>query len=277
MNAITYWVIRYVPNVARGEFENVGVVCGGSSGDWAVSFDWHYIQNRTPKDFREWALWFERQIGQRETFVQDHEFTKAWVEGIRVRQANSVQLAPALPIAAGSAREAADLLYPHLVEHDLPSRRSRRTRRQLRIEVRDALQFEANLIEGADFFERPEVRIGQLRSDVDFVQIGTGSPVIRNVWGFDVAGIDDLDRDVQAWNYSITRLRDDGGRMASGGTMLDIPAAAPVAAIIDLPHADPTGRRKEIFDSALESWEHEGVSVMTIDEFQRGASQLAMA
>jgi hypothetical protein len=34
-----YWVVRYVPNVARGEFTNIGLVVGADGADWTTRFE----------------------------------------------------------------------------------------------------------------------------------------------------------------------------------------------------------------------------------------------
>jgi hypothetical protein len=270
MQGITYWVIRYVPNVARGEFQNIGIVCGSDGGDWAVGFDWQFVHSRVPRDVLEWAQWFSRQVHQSDAYIQDHEFTRAWVEGIRTRQANSIQIAPPMPIGAATAHDAAETLFEHLVLHERPTRKRRVTRRQLRSEVRFYLDY--NLIQGRDYFERPAVQLGQMRADFDFVQVNEQLPVIRNVWAFDVAGLDDLERSVQAWNYGITRLRDDGATMLANDRSFELPGDSVITAIIDPPRHE-SQRRMDIYRATLESWEREHVDVLTLDQFEERAAQ----
>ncbi|QOD92988.1 DUF3037 domain-containing protein [Chryseoglobus sp. 28M-23] len=265
MHAITYWVIRYVPDVARGEFHNVGVVCGSSNGDWAAAFDWQYLHKKTPRDVLEWAEWFNDQVRQGEALMPDHEFTRGWVEGIRQRQANSVQVGPPLPVVSDNARDAAATLYRQIVQHKFARRTHRTTRRQLRSEVRSLLSY--TLMEGEHYFERPEVRLGQMHGDFDFVQVNEALPVIRNVWAFDVAGLDDLERGIQAWNYGITRLRDDGAVLRTKDRALELPSNSVVTAIIDPPLHD-SRRRTEIFEATLEAWERERVDVLTVSQFE---------
>jgi len=272
--AITYWIIRYVPDVARGEFQNIGIVCGSDHGDWAAAFDWRHIHNRTPRDVREWASWFSGQVAQRDMVSQDHEFTRSWIEGIRQRQANSVQISDARPVVAKSSRQAAEFLFPHLVEREHKSRSRRTTRRQLRSEVRGIYSL-SNLSEGRDYFDRPEVRLGKLRGDFDFVQVNERLPIVRNVWAFDMTGLDDLERSIQAWNYEITRLRDDGATLVNGDRRIPLPSDSVVTAIIDPPmHESP--RRADIYAAALESWQHEKVDVLSLEQFDERADQLSL-
>ncbi len=274
MQAITYWVIRYVPDVARGEFHNIGVVCGSDGGDWAAAFDWRFVHNRTPRDTREWAQWFSGQVNQHDAVLPEHEFTRGWVEGIRQRQANSIQVASPLPVVGESARAAASTLYHQLIEHEYTHRKRRITRRHLRSEVRSLLDF--SLSAGVDYYERPEVRLGQMHGDFDFVQVDEALPVVRNVWAFDVAGLDDLERGIQAWNYGVTRLRADGAVLRAGQRTLDLPTDSVVTAIIDPPQHE-SRRRTEIYEATLESWDREHVEVLTLQEFEERVVHAATA
>lgn len=270
MQAFTYWVIHYVPDVVRRESQNIGVICGSDKGDWSVAFDWRYLQ-RTPADVREWANWFSQQVAQRDQLVQDHEFTRAWVEGIRQRQANSIQVSEPMPVTADSSRDAATLLFRHLVEREHKSRERRVTRRGLRSDVRHVYNSVTSLVEGRDYFDRPEIRLGQLRADFDFVELVEARPTVRNVWAFDMAGLDDLERNIQAWNYEITRLRDDGAMLLlDRGQQRRLPQDSVVTAIIDPPRHE-SQRRIDVYSAALESWEREQVDVLTVGQFEERA------
>lgn len=265
MTAITYWVIRYVPNIARGEFQNIGVICGSDDADWIVAFDWAYLNRRTiPRDVREWAEWFAREVNSHDRLADDHEFTKAWVEGIRQRQANAIQLAPPQPILAAGAREAADLLYPLLVHREQANRRHSMTRRRMRSAVRSIYQT-SDLSEGVDYFASPSIRLGPTPGDFDFLQVNERLPILRNVWAFDMAGLEDLRRDIQAWNYGITRLRGGDGFFVHSGTREPLARDSVITAVIDAPSTG-SAQRRDIYESALEAWEHEHVDVLTLDQ-----------
>lgn len=265
MTAITYWVIRYVPNIARGEFQNIGVICGSDDADWTAGFDWAYLNRRTiPRDVREWAEWFAREVNSHDRLADDHEFTRAWVEGIRERQANAIQLAPPQPILAANARAAAELLYPLLVHREQPERRRSMTRRTMRAAVRSIYQT-SDLNEGVDYFASPSIRLGPTPGDFDFLQTNESLPILRNVWAFDMAGLDDLRRDIQAWNYGITRLRGGDGFFVRGGAREQLAAESVITAVIEEPTTD-SPQRRDIYESALESWQHEHVDVLSLDQ-----------
>lgn len=105
-----YWIIRFVPNTARGEFSNIGLVCGRDGGDWAVGFDPRYVRNHgnLSSDLRElssWTSWFRRTIEQHGSVgFGEESVSNGWISQLRSRQANSVQFSDLAPIEVVSAR-----------------------------------------------------------------------------------------------------------------------------------------------------------------------------
>jgi len=274
MAAITYWVIRYVPNVVRGEFQNIGIVCGSDDADWVAGFDWAYLDRRTvPRDVREWAVWFAREVNSTDRVLEEHEFTRAWVEGIRQRQANAIQLSPPLPVNAENAKAAADLLYPLLVHRERPDRPNAHSRRSMRAEVRSIYRT-ANLREGVDFVTTPSIKLGQMAADFDFIQLNDPVPVLRNVWAFNRATLEDLRRDIQAWNYGITRLRGGDGQLIRGGSSRHLPSDSVITAIVDEP-SSAGSERQDVFATALEAWQHERVDVLTLSQLESSLNRWA--
>jgi hypothetical protein len=138
-----YWIIRFVPDVARGEFANIGIVCGRDDGDWAVEFDTKSIRSRGhfSTDLRElsvWVSWFVRAVTGEDAGSGPPSVSSGWLEHLRSRQANSVQFAEPSPVEATTAREAVGILFPLLVARPpLRSHSQGLTRRRLRAQVRD--------------------------------------------------------------------------------------------------------------------------------------------
>jgi hypothetical protein len=263
MSVMTYWIIRYVPDAFREEFQNIGVVCTDGQ-DWAVAFDWWYVDRRTHRDVTEWATWFQDQIAQRRTLVADHEFNRAWIEGIRERQANSIQLTAGRPASADSVQAAVALLFPRLVEHERPKREQRRTRSSLRSEMH-WLYSTSPLQEGHDVFFSPSIRMGSTHGEFDALQTNESLPILRTVWAFDMLGLDAIQQSIQAWNYSVARMRRDGATLVSGSSAVPLSPDSVVTAVIDPPRHE-SARRTEVYESALEAWERERVDVLTLEQ-----------
>jgi len=111
-----YWVIRFVPDPARGEFTNIGLVCGKDGADWAVAFDTRHLRNHGgfSPDLRELSAWRTNFEGMFDCGVES-AVSSHWIEHLRARQANLVQFAEPMPIGVDSASDGVSLLMPRLV------------------------------------------------------------------------------------------------------------------------------------------------------------------
>lgn len=270
-----YWIIRFVPNVARGEFTNIGIVCGRDGGDWAAAFDLRSVRRHGnfSSDLHElhgWVTWFTRALdAPRSDSRREQAASSGWVEHLRSRQANSIQFAEPSVIDTGAAREGVNLLFPHLVEREHVSRRRGYTRPRLRSEVRDALSFAANLTLGRDLFLNPKIQIGKQRGSFDFLTRGGPEDAVTNVWAFNLATLDVLERDVQSWNYLIGRFRNDGASVSLGSKIksIQLPSDSPIDVVYDPPASGKETRRGDIFEAAMEAWEIGEVKARSIDAF----------
>jgi hypothetical protein len=268
-----YWVVRYVPNLVRGEFNNIGIVCGRDAGDWAAQFDTQFI--RTPgelspdlRELRSWTRWFEKRITPMPERLIDNErpIDAAWIESQRGRQASSIQFSAPAPVDAASASEAVQLLFPHLVEREPLRRRTSVTRRTMRADVRDTLRHEFGMVVDRDLYMSPRVSIGRQRGLFDLASTRL-STALTNVWAFNVASLDTLQRDIQSWNFIVSRLRDEGAELALGRRdAIEVGMDVSVRAIIDPPET-ASGFRGDIYGAALEEWERSSIAVETLQSF----------
>ncbi|GAA0426496.1 DUF3037 domain-containing protein [Leifsonia naganoensis] len=268
-----YWVVRYVPNLVRGEFVNIGVVCGRDSGDWAVQFDTQFVRvtgdlGPDLRELRSWTRWFERRIQPVSPRLIESErpVDSAWIESLRGRQASSIQFSVPSAVDAATAAEAIQLLFPHLVEREPIRRRSGVTRRTMRADVRDTLRHEFGMVVDRDLFMSPRVSIGRQRGLFDLASTRQATS-LTNVWAFNVATLDTLQRDIQSWNFIVSRLRDEGARLSLGRRgEFEVGRDVSVQAIIDPPET-PIGLRGDIYGAALEEWGRSGIAVETLQDF----------
>lgn len=282
-----YWVVRFVPNVARGEFTNIGIICGADGADWHVSIDTRFVRNRGAysSDLRElsgWTRWFRRIVADHgQSSIDGVRVSRGWIEHLRARQANSIQLSEPLPIVADSARAGVELLFPHLVERPAIRTRQGISRSKLRIDVRDTLVYEAGFSIGRNLFTQPPAAVGKQHGSFDLLRGETRhNPVtLTNVWAFNVKTLDVLERDVQAWNYFVSRFRDDGGQVGPEKHRRMLPADSHIEVVVDAPNVrlGERGRRIEIFEAAQEAWALSDITVRTLDEFHHVAPELAGA
>ncbi len=276
----SYWIVRFVPNVARGEFTNVGIVCGRDDGDWNVRFDSHAVKTRGAfsadlSELREWSLWFEKRVNSRESTFAVEPASRAWLESMRMRQANVIQFSSENVIDVESAKQASDLLFPHLVERPR-RRRTARTRRQLRSDLRELLVHEVGFEVDVDLFIQPEAQVGLQVGQFDFMRDGSSATTLSNVWSFNQADLGPVRKEIQASNYLVSRFRDEGATVRfSKNQTYDLAGDTPIEVIYDPPTSGPGDvPRWTAYQSALEAWSHESVGMLTVDAFTESALQL---
>jgi hypothetical protein len=88
-----------------------------------------------------------------------------------------------------------------------------------------------------------------------------------------------LERELQSWNFIVSRLRDEGASISQGGRSLA--AAGDVAVAVAF--QEPTRREArvdDVFEAALEAWAGLGVSAVPstqLDTIARDALELVSA
>ena len=159
-----YSTVRFVPDPARGECVNVGILIGSElSEDKKL----HLISNRRRAAaidalgvFRNFWSYVERF---RNTFEREEGFSEQWLADVWQSSNNIMQFSRPTPVDAASAKEALEFLVGDLLV-DIPSptkRRRTKTAALKRIrEVYRELGLEGK--EGnSDFLEKPLVRGSQ--------------------------------------------------------------------------------------------------------------------
>jgi hypothetical protein len=270
-----YWAVRFVPDPARGEFTNVGIIAGADDADWAVSLDPRFVRNHGDfsSDLRELAPWRRAVTRAVDSHAntglgQGSTMSSAVLEHMRRRQSNVIQFAAPLPVVASTAEEAVRLLYPVLVERQGSGRGAALTRRGLRAQVRHSFERRAGFIVGHDLFVEPGFTVGRQHGDFDLARAARDSLVLTNVWAFNVRTLTRLERDLQSWSYLVGRIRDDGARLdLPGEAGRVIRADVPIEVFYDAPDTRLVdARRSDIFDAALEAWSRDGLSVSSWSE-----------
>ena len=271
----SYWVVRYVPNIARGEFTNIGLVVGTDGADWATRFETRNVPNpgALRSDLRElssWVRWFGARVGAYSaTTFEESSVSRGWLEHLRVRQANSVQFSEPLPIEAETSEQALALLFPHLIEREHPRRtRAGVTRKGMRTALRDLYQYELDYLPGRTLFLQPKMTVGRQRGTFDLARTELSGAVLTNTWTFNAATLDHLERDIQSWNYLVSRFRSDGGDATLDSTEQHLAGREPIEAVYVEPTAKTnTSWRTDIFEAALEAWRLADVHAIPYDDY----------
>ncbi|WP_083933799.1 DUF3037 domain-containing protein [Kribbella catacumbae] len=268
-----YWVIRYVPDPVRGEFVNVGVIAG-RDGQWA----YRRVNNLrrasrlggtasyTDSFLRRIEGVIEARLGAVEELFPDESvptFERGDIEDLRVRMNNLVQLSEARPVLARSAEEAADLAFELMIV-DSEADVNHRTRTRVVHRLKDAFALRPELVRHVARFQ--VAAVGSQETRIDFAVKDGVVHQMSQVWAFDVKDTRTLQTQIQAWNYLLGLLRQDGGRLTPrnrSGDGVEIPTGVEINAVFAEPN---TAAGEEQFEIAQDGWQRLGVDVVPATE-----------
>lgn len=269
-----YWVVRYVPNLVREEFVNIGIVCGREDGDWAVQFDDHQggrSATSSLADLRPWQASFEQELRSRQVALIPAETSAmAWIEQLRAEGRSAIRLSAPRPVMADSARAAVDLLFPLMVARKKPQQRMAvRSRVAMRKGIEQAFQADFELVPGRTMFSRPKVRIGCATDRFDVARDAEGDVVLTNAWSFRVRDVLSLQRDIRAANWGIDQIREGhvDAVLSVAGEDRGLDASVRIEAVYD-PPVPGRGDREHMreFEQAREIWRASDVVARPYDE-----------
>lgn len=285
MTEYSYWLVRYVPDVARGERVNVALIVGSDSGDWAI--------RRVPNLRRASRLggnatavrpWLddlasrihEAQNPPLEVFGRAAEpLTVARFELMAHRFNNVVQLSAGRPVWGESADSIAEALAPVLI--DDPSVAARSTTRSGIVAQLSALYTNTLQLEhGRNLFQGVRARVGRQSRRFDLAASHAHRTQLTQAFAFDVRNTSDLERDVQAWNYIVSRLRTEGASLELPGHNVRVTDDTPIAVAYQAAPS-PNAQQEDLLGAALEDWSLLGVLATPSSELPRVTDQLMLA
>ncbi|WP_284990193.1 DUF3037 domain-containing protein [Arthrobacter sp. efr-133-TYG-120] len=280
-----YWIVRYVPNVVRGEFVNIGLLVGSDDAEWAfrevASLRRANRLGGDPSIARYWLRELERMVAASAT-VQEHDEHSSglWVpsdsgeeqlsEGTMLRLSgrlnNAVQLSQAHTVVADSAQGGLEMLFDHLVSDPVPSHRTQfRTRITRTIEESFIRQLRGN--QSASVQRRPLVHVGRSSRTADIALADNQVEQITKAWSFNLADPEKTQTEIEAWAYFMNSIQDRGGVLtAAGGAQLTVPSGVQFRVIYEEP---TTPQREENLSAAAEIWSQvEGLKTYSAGQAQ---------
>lgn len=287
----TYWTVRYVPDVVRDERVNIAVIVGRDGADWAVRCAPDLRRaSRLGGDATELRAW----LGSLEESIATHQappldlyggahhdrVSSAWVEMLAHRFNNILQVSEQAPVLGESAREAAGFLYDALVSVPEPARRSR-SRTAIARDLTTLLTQTAGLELGRNLWRTPTARVGRQRGRFEHAVVNHDVHQLTQVFAFDVLDVAPLEREVQSWNFIVSRLREHGADFAYGRLTAHAGSDAPIA----VAYQEPAARRRDAehldtMDAALEAWRELNVTPVPSTDLMsiaRGSAQYVSA
>lgn len=138
----------------------------------------------------------------------------------------------------------------------------------MRTAIRDLYQYELDYLPGRTLFLQPRMTVGRQRGTFDLAQTEPSGPILTNTWTFNAATLDHLERDIQSWNYLVSRFRSDGGDATLDATETHLAGHEPIEAVYVKPTAETNSSwRTDIFEAALEAWRLADVQAVPYNDY----------
>lgn len=266
-----YWTIRWVPDVIRGEYINIGVLVGDEARpDWAIRHVSNFKRANMLGGEAGRAQSYLRALAHRveDTLpplgVFDHRPPPSYgeIERIRLHQSNSIQLSPPRLVHADTANQALNIIYPLMVDEPEVQRR---TSTRLRL-VRDlGLRLERSLLTDEIPVERDlSAQAALQRNRFDFTVGTSGNAYLAHAWSFRTKQPDHVAETTGAWAWFVREFRREGAVVTSrSGRRLELGPDTPLLVVHDEPSSD---EQFDVLRAARSSWEQLGARVHEADE-----------
>jgi len=243
-------VVRFVPDNARGEFVNVGVIVVPALTAPAST---DRLEFRCVSDFKR-----ARAIDDRRSLGNVHEFfedlarqPRAGFDADRLfvmhaSMHNAIQLTSPLPVLADSAGTALDLVWGDLVAEVKTSRAAYTPRTSAVAHMRHSYR-EAFAADGSPVVEKARVMVGShaLRVDHD---VANGKVLeITHAFSFQIPKAEDLVDRVRSWGFVVQQLRSDGGRLLLEKRQVEVGRNVDIN-VINIPPID--GPAESVYEEA---------------------------
>lgn len=279
----TAWILRFVPNSARGEFINAGVLVGRDDGDWALRHVATLERAACLSTFRPDASDLLSPVmgltntvnGLRPTDEAFSELAeRASVAGVRRIKSslhNALQLSNEMPAIGDTADNVAQLLYQHLVLEG-PARERASARARMRARLQEAVQ-DAVGARGA-VKTRQQVVVSDVALDQRFDMTlqrthGSHSPVmLAHCFSFQ-GPQSPLKTQAQSWSFFVTQLRTHGAVLMTGEGVarqsLRVDPLIPIRVLHDKPAGES---QTELLRGLSKAWRNNGIEAYETAEME---------
>lgn len=270
--AYEYWVVRYLPRPASGEFVNVGVIAG-TGNDWAIRAVSNLNRaSRLGGHLGETRAFFSR-VGQvlppapheGDLFGSGHRGdVRGEIEDLRARMCNVVQLSAPRPIIASSAQQAAEFAFGVMVQEQSTEGKKRAgtaARNRVIAKVRRDSMLSEHLRTAQ------ELVIGQQRTKVHFAIEDGDIRQLNHVWDFSVKDTEHLVEKVRSWSFIVGQVRAGQGAVLrdqrGSHSVLHVPRSVDVNCLYTPPTSDGASEQLEV---ARDAWSSIGVRALPDSE-----------
>jgi len=264
----TYSLVQFVPDPARGEFVNIGAICGEEdSGDWAIRWISNYTRARAldARGYLAAAKAFsavlDEAVGDDERLPLGAQVpTVDWLRGLAVDMNNVVQLTDPAPVVADSAEGALDLVFERLIVDPARTRYRFKKKHQAQAAARRAYRAHDVPEEAV----KGQSRVASRAYDFQFdFAVHNGRAVqLAHCWSFQLPNQVELTEQVKAWAWMVHEIREHGGSLVSEGG-LEVPRGHDVdVAVVYVP---PLDGGSSAFEEAESAFDELGVTAVESD------------
>ena len=276
-----YSVVRFVPDPARAEAVNIGIIAGSDeSGEWALRTVGNYSRARRFDD-RNLLPGVRAQLEQIEAGIERfsdaqqpllsanplEDVNEHWLAKLSSESANILQFAPPLPVLAESADEALDQLWDELIV-DPTARRFRFAKKHRAVSaVTRALKDHG--VSHENFARRVQARSRTFQAPMDFAFHNGHITQLTNCWSFQLPDKEGLLEEVTSWAWAVRALRGNGGSVVVGGKALEVGPGADLGIdVVYVPPADGSAEDMRAFESARMAFDDPDVKVAAVPDTQ---------
>lgn len=268
---LSFSLIRFVPDPAKGEFVNIGAIAGDdATGDWELRL----VSNLK----RAKALDQLGVLAQATAFaaeMQDHiaalEELAPTIERISAEflkrcssdMQNIVQLTSPAPVAADSADQALEIIFEQLVFDESPKTFKFEKKHRALGAARKAYK-EHCVVKAVR--ERAPVKSGVFDGTFDFAVHNGRAVQLAQCWSFQLPNQADLAEQVKSWSWVVHELRKCGGSVRVDGADVEIPKNLDIYSVVIPPRTDQLSPAYEEAEVAFEEVGVQRVSPEQADE-----------
>lgn len=269
-----YSVGRFVPDPARDEAINIGIIAGSDeNGEWALRTVGNYSRARRLDD-RELLPSVRERLDRIEALIDPYTdvqasllpavppetVDEAWLTRLSVDSANILQFTHPLPVVAESAEDAIDILWDELIVD--PTQKSFRFAKKSRAVSAFAHALRANRVPDQRVIQKTTVKSSTFRAPMDFAIHNGNITHLANCWSFQLPNKESLMEEITSWAWAVRDLRKNGGIVANENSefrITDGEKATITIYVIYVPPAPGEDADERAFESARVAFEDSDV------------------
>jgi hypothetical protein len=246
----SYSLLRFVPDPARGEFVNLGILAGDDdAADWELRLLQNYKRAKAIDafDVLKVALAFvddlEAHLAALENLPDTaavEPITLGLVKQFSLEMRNVVQLTAPAPVVAESARQALEILSEQLLVDPLARRFGFEKKNRAYAATRRA--YLQRRIPEDSFAERTSLTAGPqgaYDSVFDFAVFNGQAVQLAHCWSFQLPNQTELADQVKSWAWVVKEIRNGGGTIRVGERDVHVPGGVDLEiAAISVPPID---------------------------------------